>query len=288
MSNTEKIAALIHLLDDSDREIFEHIRAELFQFGVEAIPQLESAWEQNDWGELFRERVEDLIHEIQFSNVSDALETWVKSGGKDLLTGVLLVNKYHYPDLNIREIKTALKRMADRVKSQLNPHDSVRSQLTTLNTVLFDDYHFRGDNDDYYSPNNSFLNKVIERKKGNPILLSVIYIELAKQLNINIVGVNLPRHFVVALKDDESGNFQYFLSPFNNGSLLMRADIEDYLKKINLPVEPKYYEECSNVAIVLRILLNLINSYTKTREKESLDEVSALYQRLSSLQKALD
>jgi regulator of sirC expression with transglutaminase-like and TPR domain len=288
MSNTEKISTLIHLLDDSDREIYEQIYTELLQFGVEAIPLLEEAWEKNDWGELFRERVEELIHEIQFSNVGDALETWVKSGGKDLLTGVLLVNKYHYPDLNIREIKTSLKRMADRVRSQLNNHDSIRSKLTTLNTVLFDDYRFRGDNEDYYSPNNSFLNKVIERKKGNPILLSIIYIEIARQLNLPIAGVNLPRHFVVGLKDEDTNEFLYFLSPFNNGSLLMKADIEDYLKKINLPVEPKYYEECNNVAIVLRILLNLINSYTKTREKESMEEVSNLYYRLSNLQKALE
>jgi regulator of sirC expression with transglutaminase-like and TPR domain len=154
-----------------------------------------------------------------------------------------------------------------------------------LNQVLFQEFHLQGDNDDYYSSKNSFLNKVLERRKGNPLLLSVIYIEVARLANIPVVGINLPRHFVVGLKNDYTNSVEFYISPFNQGSILTKDDIEIYLKKINLPVEPKYYEECSNVEILIRIVLNLINSYTKSKEMEKLDEISLLYNNLVLIKK---
>lgn len=285
MASENQIKALINLVDDSDESIYFQVREELLNLGIEAVPHLEEAWEKKDLGETFQLRIEDLIHEIQFTNVADSLIDWTKKGGKQLLTGVLLINKYHYPDLNTLEIKSLIQRMADRLMSKLVVNDSPRTQILKLNQVLFQEFHLQGDNDDYYSSKNSFLNKVLERRKGNPLLLSVIYIEVARLANIPVVGINLPRHFVVGLKDEYNNEMEFYISPFNQGSILTKDDIEIYLKKINLPVEPKYYEECSNVEILLRIVLNLINSYTKSKEMEKLDEISLLYNNLVSLKK---
>lgn len=285
MASENQIKALINLVDDSDESIYFQVREELLNMGIKAVPHLEEAWEKNDLGETFQLRIEDLIHEIQFANVTDSLIDWTKKGGKQLLTGVLLINKYHYPDLNTLEIKSIIQRMADRLMSKLLANDTTRIQIIKLNQVLFQEFHLHGDNDDYYSSKNSFLNKVLERRKGNPLLLSVIYIEVARLANIPVVGINLPRHFVVGLKNDNYDSMEFYISPFNQGSILTKEDIEIYLKKINLPVEPKYYEECSNVEILLRIVLNLINSYTKSKEMEKLDEISLLYNNLVNLKK---
>jgi regulator of sirC expression with transglutaminase-like and TPR domain len=285
MASENQIKALINLVDDSDESIYFQVREELLNMGIKAVPHLEEAWEKNDLGETFQLRIEDLIHEIQFTNVTDSLIDWTKKGGKQLLTGVLLINKYHYPDLNTLEIKSIIQRMADRLISKLLANDTPRIQIVKLNQVLFQEFHLHGDNDDYYSSKNSFLNKVLERRKGNPLLLSVIYIEVARLANIPVVGINLPRHFVVGLKNDYNDSMEFYISPFNQGSILTKEDIEVYLKKINLPVEPKYYEECSNVEILLRIVLNLINSYTKSKEMEKLDEISLLYNNLVNLKK---
>ncbi len=285
MASENQIKALINLVDDSDESIYFQVREELLNMGIKAVPHLEEAWEKNDLGETFQHRVEDLIHEIQFANVTDSLIEWTKKGGKQLLTGVLLINKYHYPDLNTLEIKSIIQRMSDRLISKLLANDTPRIQIIKLNQVLFQEFNLHGDNDDYYSSKNSFLNKVLERRKGNPLLLSVIYIEVARLANIPVVGINLPRHFVVGLKNAYNDSMEFYISPFNQGSILTKEDIEVYLKKINLPVEPKYYEECSNVEILLRIVLNLINSYTKSKEMEKLDEISLLYNNLVNLKK---
>jgi regulator of sirC expression with transglutaminase-like and TPR domain len=285
MASENQIKALINLVDDSDESIYFQVREEILSIGIDAVPHLEEAWEKSDLGETFMHRIEDIIHEIQFTNVTESLIDWTKKGGKQLLTGVLLINKYHFPDLNTMEIKSMIQRMADRLISKLNPTDSRRIQISKMNEVLFQEYHFQGDNDDYNSSKNSFLNKVLERRKGNPLLLSVIYIEVARLANIPIVGINLPRHFVVGLQKDNEDNMEFYISPFNQGSILTKDDVEIYLKKINLPVESKYYEECSNVDILLRIVLNLINSYTKSKEMEKLDEISLLYNSLVKIAK---
>ncbi len=285
MASENQIKALINLVDDSDESIYFQVREEILSIGIDAVPHLEEAWEKSDLGETFMHRIEDIIHEIQFTNVTESLIDWTKKGGKQLLTGVLLINKYHFPDLNTLEVKALIQRMADRLISKLKPSDSRRIQISKMNEVLFQEYHFQGDNDDYYSSKNSFLNKVLERRKGNPLLLSVIYIEVARLANIPIVGINLPRHFVVGLQNENEDKMEFYISPFNQGSILTKDDVEIYLKKINLPVEPKYYEECSHVDILLRIVLNLINSYTKSKEMEKLDEISLLYNSLVKIAK---
>lgn len=266
MDNQSEIKALINLVDDEDESIYFHIKDKLISYGTEIVPFLEEAWLKNDFGDAFQTRVEDIIHEIQFSDVTEGLRNWVANGGKNLFTGILLLNKHHYPDVNIKNLKARIEDIVSFIKNNWNENLSNRQKIITINRALYAHFKFQGDNTNYYSPLNSILSTVVERRKGNPLMLSILYIEIARQLDINIVGVNLPRHFVVGLKSNN--HFEFYLSPFNNGSVMNINDLEDYLKRLNLPFEEKYIEECSNIDIVKRVLLNLINSYIKNKEKE--------------------
>jgi hypothetical protein len=81
----------------------------------------------------------------------------------------------------------------------LNPTEKVK----ILNYILYQVHGFKGNVDSYHDPSNSFLNQVLETKKGNPILLAVLYILIAQRLNIPIYGVNLPQHFVLAYLEEK-------------------------------------------------------------------------------------
>lgn len=275
MDNEAEINALINLVDDEDESIYFQIREKLLSHGLDAIPFLENAWEHRDLGQEFQSRVEDLIHDIQFSDVIEGLKQWVENGGVSLITGVLLLNKHHYPELNISHVKSRIEDIVIAIKSNWNENLSSRQKVVAINRALFSHFNFIGDNKDYYSPSNSILSKVIERRKGNPLMLSVLYMEVARQLGVNIVGINLPRHFVVALK--EKSEIQFYISPFNNGTVMTLADIKDYLLRLNLPFDETFLEECSNIDIVKRVLLNLSNSYMKLKNKEKVEEVNFLY-----------
>ncbi len=276
MSHESEIKALINLVDDEDESIFFQVREKLLSHGVEAIPFLENAWEHRNLGEEFQSRVEDLIHDIQFSDVTESLKLWVENGGRDLITGILLLNKHHYPELNIGHVKSRIEDIVIAIKSNWNDNLSDRQKVVAINRALFAHFNFQGDNDDYYSPANSIMSSVLERRKGNPLMLSVLYIEIARQLGVNIIGINLPRHFVVALKSNNE--IQFYISPFNNGTVMTLNDLKDYLLRLNLPFDTKFLEECSNLAIVQRVLLNLSNSYMKLKNKDKLTEINYLYQ----------
>jgi len=272
-----KLNALIDLLEDDDEQIFEQISNEIFENGIESIPYLEKAWEEKPYGPDFRTKVEDLIHDIQFNNVTSSLELWAENGSKDLLTGLLLINKYHYPDLDPRKTIKEIDRLSNDFGKLLNTNLSPHQQVVQLNRFLFTELKFKGDNDNYYAPYNSLIAAVVERRKGNPLLISLVFKLIANANNIPIVGINLPRHFIVGYKDKLKNAVTFYLSPFNQGTLLSQDELEDYLNKLNLPFEPQYFEECSHLEIIKRVLLNLINSFSKLKNVEKTAELSELY-----------
>lgn len=275
MEGNPEIEALINLVDDEDESIYFQVREKLLSYGTDVVPYLEEAWEKKDFGEDFRSRIEVIIHEIQFKDVTEGLKQWIQGGGKDLLQGVLLINKHQYPDLDVMNIRAQILDIAAIIKSSFHENMSDLQKVSAINKGLYGHFGFKGDNDTYYSPKNSILRDVLERKKGNPLLLSILYIEVARLLELNVVGINLPRHFVVAVKNDK---IEYYLSPFNRGTILSLEDLHAYLNKLNLPIEDQFLEECSNLDIVKRVLLNLINSYMKKKNREKQEEVNKLYE----------
>jgi regulator of sirC expression with transglutaminase-like and TPR domain len=112
-------------------------------------------------------------------------------------------------------------------------------------------------------------------------LISLLYKLIANANDIEIVGINLPRHFIVGLKG-ENGEILFYLSPFNRGSILSEEEIQDYLTQLNLPFEKTYFQECSNLDVIKRVLLNLMNSYKKGKKQEQLKDVSELYELIKS------
>lgn len=95
--NYKEIDSLIKLLDDPDKEIVLHVEDRLLSYGNEVIEHLEDAWEQS-FDTVLQERLENLIHKIQFNEVRQELELWYKGGAFDLLQGAIIINRYQYPE----------------------------------------------------------------------------------------------------------------------------------------------------------------------------------------------
>ncbi|MFT5601008.1 MAG: regulator of sirC expression with transglutaminase-like and TPR domain [Flavobacteriales bacterium] len=280
--NITLLHSLINLVDDEDWDIFNQIRGKIIDFGIDAIPYLEEAWEIKGYGDEFQNRIEDIIHELQFTDVSTGIVNWVKNGSKDLLTGLLLVSKYQYPEIDVKKIRRQVKVYCNEFSKILDNRLSSHQKIAQLNNYVFEKLRFRGDNSNYYSPDNSIFSSVIFRKKGNPLLISLFYKLIANGNDINIVGINLPRHFIVGLKD-KNKEILFYLSPFNRGSFLSEEEIQDYLNKLNLPFEETYFQECNNLDMIKRVLLNLMNSYKKAKKMEQLKDVSYLYELIKSV-----
>lgn len=281
----KKVDALIRLLDDRDEEIFQHIERELLSFGDQVIEPLEHAWEKT-LDTLLQERIENLIHKIQFTNILKDLELWMLSGSFDLLQGLLIINRYQYPEITEQKIVNEVEAIKREVWMQMiykmNPVETVR----LINNVFYNTFGFSGNTKRYNDPQNSYISQVLESKKGNPILLACIYSIIAQKLDIPIYGINLPKHFILAYTDNYNTNTEeneilFYINPFNRGQIFGKHDVLSFLKQLNLPADPMFFNPCSNVDIIARVLRNLIESY---EQKEVIDKVHELKRMLSILE----
>ncbi|HEV7230802.1 MAG TPA: transglutaminase-like domain-containing protein, partial [Bacteroidia bacterium] len=144
----------------------------------------------------------------------------------------------------------------------------------------------------YHAPQNSYINNVLESKKGNPLSLSILYLIIAQDLSIPIFGVNLPEHFVLAYIDEENqfpvygetpNKVLFYINPFSKGAVFSSKEIDAFLKQLKLPMEQTYYEPCPNVDIIKRVFRNLILAYEKLGYPTKVKELENL---LSILKKA--
>jgi len=282
-----ELNALIHLLEDPDEEIFSTIRERILSMGEEVIPALENVWEST-FNNILQTRIEDIIQTIQFTNVLEELKLWADTGGVDLLTGTMLVSKYQYPDLDEEYVRKQIELIRRDVWLELNSNLTAYEKVRVINHILFDVYNFTGNTTNYHAPQNSYINNVIESKRGNPLLLSILYSIIAQGLNIPIYGVNLPEHFILAYRDEftiqnegEEESILFYINPFSKGAVFSRREIDTFLKQLKLDQNRIFYESCSNVDIVCRQLRNLIVSYEKLGYPNKVDDLKNLLSILS-------
>ncbi|TCV20360.1 transglutaminase superfamily protein [Sphingobacterium alimentarium] len=273
--NEQELKAIISLLDDPDMEIFNHVEQQLITFGPEVIPQLEASWESS-FDPLSQTRIENIIHKIQFDQIKNDLQLWDLKNSEDLLDGLLIVNRYQYPNLDESNVFLTLADLKRNAWFQLMYDMSPVEKVKLLNNILFREYGLSGNTTNYHDPQNSFIHKVLESKRGNPISLSCIYSIIAQQLDIPIYGVNLPKHFITAYVEDLSQPPLFYINPFNRGQIMHENDIYSFLKQLDLPLSEEYTMPCTNKAIIKRVLRNLIMAYDNMGNPQKKEEIDIL------------
>lgn len=280
MINQTEVTSLIRLLDDPDQEIYNHVHDKLLSYGSEAIEHLESAFEQA-FDSIQQDRIANLVHEIQFGIIKNDLKLWLHGGAFDLLQGILVINRYQYPDLDEQKIINQIEAIKRDVWIQMMNEASPSEQVKLINHVFYHIYGFSGNTSNHLDPQNSYLSQVLESKKGNQISLAIIYSIVAQKLDIPVYGVNLPQHFILAYVDEtqqsefESG-ILFYINAFNKGFIFGRRDVDQFLKQLNLKADKQFYEPCSNTDIIKRVLRNLISAYEHLGAAEKVAEVNEL------------
>lgn len=280
MINTNEVNSLIKLLDDPDQEIFQHVYDKLRSFGGEAIEYLEAAFTEA-FDPILQERIANLVHEIQFGILKEDLKLWLHGGAFDLLQGILILNRYQYPDLDEQKVINQIEAIKRDIWVQMMHEGSPVEQVKLINHVFYHIYGFSGNTTNHQDPQNSYISQVLETKKGNQISLAIIYSVVAQKLDIPVYGVNLPQHFILAYLDEsmqsefESG-ILFYINAFNKGAVFGRRDVDMFLNKLNLQPDKQFYEPCSNTDIVKRVLRNLISAYENLGQPEKVSELNEL------------
>jgi regulator of sirC expression with transglutaminase-like and TPR domain len=281
----QELKALINLLNDTDTEVFQTVERKLIQRGIVIVPDLENAWESS-LNDLFHKRIENVIGTIQFNNISESLENWCKTSQPDLWTGVYLVAKYQYPELDLKEIDEKLNLIRQDVWLEMSNNLTSLEKVKVLNHIIFDVHKFAANTSNFYAPQNSYINHVLDTKKGNSLILGVIYSEIARRLDLPVSGVILPNNFVLAYQgttDDFSvgeeftRNILFYINPYNKGAVLGKREIDNFLKQQKLEAQPSFYQPCANQQIISALLDNLIIAYEKLGYPEKISDLNKLY-----------
>lgn len=166
-----------------------------------------------------------------------------------------------YPDLDVNEYIQKINRIGKSLKESVGDVKNPTYLISMLNEHLFQNLGFSKDDADYYNPNNNFLNNVIDKRSGIPITLSILYVEIAKFIGLDLQVIGFPSHVLV--KYDE----ETILDPFSDGRLLDIDDLQGILDTNfggQLEFQPHYLDAITPTHILVRLARNLKNSYTQS------------------------
>jgi regulator of sirC expression with transglutaminase-like and TPR domain len=288
MAENKEVHALIQLLDDEDNEVFKHVYNKLVSLGSEIIPDLEQAW-ASELNPLAHERLEDIIHKIQFDALEAEWEEWLFLQQPDLLTGAFLIAKYHYPDIQLEDILKKLRKIKQSIWLELNYNQTPLEQIQIFNQVFYNYHNFKGSqtSEDYQD---FCINNVLDTKKGNSIIVGIIYQILAQELNLPVYGVTLVRHYILAFCKKNIVDFyseqslerevMFYINPINRGSIFSRNEIKDYLEKMKVEQDPKNFYPADNNSIIKELITYLIDIYRQQNREDRVNELKRLFQLL--------
>jgi regulator of sirC expression with transglutaminase-like and TPR domain len=180
----------------------------------------------------------------------------------DLLRAALLVARLDNEELDGDAYVAVVDRMADEIRETFPADAGDPARLAALDKYLFEELGFHGSRTSYYHRSNSYLNEVLDDREGLPIMLSLLYIELSRRLDLKVVGVGLPGHFIVRHEpvDGDARGEAVLIDPFDRGARLTReAAVALAERNTGRPFEDEFLRAQTKREIIVRVLRNLQN-----------------------------
>lgn len=285
----EHLNLLIHLLDDPDQEAFQQVSNEILTLGRPAVLPLEEAW-LNTNDQLIRQRIEEIVHSIQFDGLYAELAAWAASGGEDLLRGYMIATRFQYPNLDEGKLLADMNKLTRSVWLELNDNLTSLEKIKVVNHVLFGVNKIGGSITDIYIPDHYFLNNLLQTRHGNAVSIGILYIIIAQKLMLPVKGVDLNGNFIACfthLPSDFGEDYKpvsetkFYINPFSHGAVFTRKEIILYLEKAGIEQTPNCFRPADNIAVLIRWCKDLMNAYMETGNKEKAKQLRPLLRILS-------
>ncbi|MBK1876892.1 transglutaminase family protein [Pelagicoccus mobilis] len=219
----EKQEALRGLLDDPSPLVQKAIVQELSRIGPAATAFLEEI--VNGTNRMLAIHAKRVLRAVENANPSEEFRKFIRSQNYELETGAIMLCRVAYPEARAGDICTALDAIAERCRELIAKPISPRERCVIINRVLFHELGFRGNVEDYEQPDNSFLNRLLETKKGIPISLSILYLLVAQRLGAELDPIAYPGHFLVGSFEED---LPFYIDPFKRGRFIAPGQLLDY------------------------------------------------------------
>ncbi len=264
LSETER-AALLTLLADDDPAVYQMIRSRILAYGPDAEAWLRPHRLSPDPA-LRRRACEIVTHFRRQDADTRFLAFCLKHGEEfDLETAAWLFAQTRYADINVAGYQAVMDSHAAELRERMVFCSNSEEILGVVNKFLFEELGFTGNEANYYDPDNSYINRVLDRRTGNPINLCLFYLLLARRLRLPVVGIGLPNHFVCRY---QSSSEEIYVDVFNRGRFLKKADCVQYLQHGNYSLRDDFLSPVSPRRMLMRICSNLHQIYTNLEKGE--------------------
>ena len=255
-----ELQALASLLETEDEPslgiLIEHIRA----FPDSRFERLQSHIRPDS---VALPHLDLVTAERSVPRMQAALLEW-RGGGADLESGVILLARSAYPRLDSADIRSQLDDLA-RSLGRAIPSSNPRETLAALTHRMQESHGFHGAGENYYDPDNTYINRVLETRTGLPISLSTIYMLIGKRIGLDIQGVALPGHFIACLR---SGSDSLYFDPYRGGAVLSLREVMSIASGSGVAFRPEFLRPPSAPEIVRRMLSNLEAAYGRRQDSD--------------------
>ena len=249
--------AVLALLDDPSPVVRKALLAHFSAQGQPARLFLEGL--ANGGSRLLATHARGYLEELKFTDPVSEFRDFIRSLNYELETGALLLARTVFPDTDIGLSCQRLDDLAARCRELIAEPLSVREKCRIMNRVLFHENGFRGNLEHYTDPLNSFLPVVLERRKGIPLSLSIVYLLVAHRLGIDLEPVALPGHFMIGCYLEDA---PLFIDPFEQGAFRSPEEVFAFVKAG--PIAPKVSDLAPTTVreVLCRSCRNLVHHYT--------------------------
>jgi regulator of sirC expression with transglutaminase-like and TPR domain len=262
LSSSEQ-EALLSLLDDTNSTVRRALLARFAQIGTAAAPFLQTIAQGSN--RILARHAAWFLEELKFSDPVAEFRGFIRSQNYELETGVLLLARTIEPRLDVGACCAELDAVADRCRELIVEPSSMREKCRVMNRVLFHEYGFHGNVENYTDPRNSFIDQVLKRRTGIPISLSVVYLLVAERLSIDLEPVGLPGHFIVGCFADD---LPFFIDAFDRGVFRDADEIFELLRANNIVPKQTDLAPTPIREVLCRSCRNLVNHFTAAGRPE--------------------
>jgi regulator of sirC expression with transglutaminase-like and TPR domain len=262
--------ALLTLLGDDDPNTFQSVRAQIIAQGPGATDWLKPELVSND--PVLRRHAREIVNTFGRQAADTRFLGFCLQSGEELNLdeAVWMLAKTRYPEANVEGYGAILDDFARQLAVRIDPLAETEQTLAVLNQFLFEEQGFCGNEENYYEPENSYLNRVIDRRTGNPVSLCTILMLVARRLRLPITGIGLPGHFVARF---QAPSAELFIDCFNRGKVLTKAECVKYLTETGHTLDDGYLSPVSPRRTLQRMCSNLHQIYSQLEQQEEADRV---------------
>lgn len=248
--------ALLNLLDDSSPVVQDALFLEVKRLGDVGISLMRKAL--RDDPVIMGPAAQAILEKLHGPEPVAAVRQFIESLHYDLESGMFLFGRVVQPDLEWDQVRVPLDRIARRVMEITEMPSSGWDRCKALNRVLFHEFGFRGNIEDYEDPLNSFLHTVLRRRKGIPVSLCILYLLVAERCGIELSPIAIPGHFLVACHLDGP---PFYVDPFERGRFIPQDELQEHLTRLRLPYDPQWLNPAPISEVLCRVCRNLSNHF---------------------------